>query len=436
MMQEADLYLYWQHYARTQSCFENSGHQVRVLHPGRLKSERGPDFQSARFELDGVIYQGDVELHCRAKDWYRHQHHLDAAYANVILHLICAGHEKPEKVISRISGQEILTLGLPVPDVPVQSFHPARRCRPGKVLRKILLQRMQNLAIHRFELKIQQFISAGAACSDRQIFHENLMRVLGYPGNCDAFQILAQRLDYSWFMLWKQRFGLNFLDLFAIFAGQASFLKLNGVDDYCDSLIRRHRFYQPYLNSVPLDENQWLFARVRPSNHPHFRLAGWAWLAGAGGDSPLESFQEMLIQRLETQILLRELTHFFTLPCPEYWRSHYALMRHTQGHGHKSFFGIARIMEILINVILPFFAFQAKKSGSHGFYQYLQDIYLSLPISVSYAGLENRLPFLSDLRKLWPSQALMQAAISLESMYCLSGECRKCPLGRVSEKSR
>ena len=50
--------------------------------------ESGPDFQDASILYDDLKLFGSIELHINASDWYKHKHHLDKAYNNVILHVV------------------------------------------------------------------------------------------------------------------------------------------------------------------------------------------------------------------------------------------------------------------------------------------------------------------------------------------------------------
>ena len=79
----------WQHRLyRSTDMVTNDGLKVRVIDPGLLNTDAGPDFFNAKVEIDGHLWAGNVELHVRATDWKRHGHDHDKAYDSVILHVV------------------------------------------------------------------------------------------------------------------------------------------------------------------------------------------------------------------------------------------------------------------------------------------------------------------------------------------------------------
>ncbi|MHC1578422.1 MAG: DUF2851 family protein, partial [Dehalococcoidia bacterium] len=66
----------------------STAHQpMKVIYPGTINRDNGPDFRDAVIASKSRLSKGDVEVHVRSSDWYNHQHHIDAAYNNVILHV-------------------------------------------------------------------------------------------------------------------------------------------------------------------------------------------------------------------------------------------------------------------------------------------------------------------------------------------------------------
>ena len=63
------------------------GRKVEVLNPGIHNRNAGPDFMGAKVKMDDVVWVGNVEIHTKTSDWFRHHHDMDAAYENIILHV-------------------------------------------------------------------------------------------------------------------------------------------------------------------------------------------------------------------------------------------------------------------------------------------------------------------------------------------------------------
>ena len=72
-----------------------TGEALKILNPGTLNHNEGPDFRSASIQLGDVVLSGDVELHLYPKDWNQHQHARDPQYRNVILHVSLFDGETP-----------------------------------------------------------------------------------------------------------------------------------------------------------------------------------------------------------------------------------------------------------------------------------------------------------------------------------------------------
>lgn len=101
----------WQHrlWPATLSLATVDGRPVRIIHPGRLNTDAGPDFFNARILIDGRLWAGDVEIHVKASDWYRHGHHTDPAYSSVILHVV----DFDDTAVTRPDGTPIDQMRLP-----------------------------------------------------------------------------------------------------------------------------------------------------------------------------------------------------------------------------------------------------------------------------------------------------------------------------------
>jgi len=110
-MKESLLHYIWRFQKFSKSELRTTkGQAIQVLNPGVLNDFGGPDFLEAKIYLDDLCWTGPVEVHLHSSDWFRHGHQLDAAYDNVILHVVwdfdldvCypSGHSIPTLNLSR-----------------------------------------------------------------------------------------------------------------------------------------------------------------------------------------------------------------------------------------------------------------------------------------------------------------------------------------------
>ena len=88
-MNEDFIQFIWKHRLFDDQAMQTKdGQQVKILHPGQLNTDSGPDFFNARIKIGETSWAGNVEIHQKASDWYRHKHELDSAYDNVVLHVV------------------------------------------------------------------------------------------------------------------------------------------------------------------------------------------------------------------------------------------------------------------------------------------------------------------------------------------------------------
>lgn len=61
---------------------------VTIIKTGDYLELAGPDFFNAQIIIGDQKWAGNVEIHLKSLDWYVHGHENDAAYENVILHVV------------------------------------------------------------------------------------------------------------------------------------------------------------------------------------------------------------------------------------------------------------------------------------------------------------------------------------------------------------
>ncbi len=416
------MYRQWQRLGQSGEVVHSGGHRLRVLWPGRLNPARGPDFVAARFELDGVVYQGDVECHCRFEDWYHHQHHLDQAFAGVLLHLVAQGAHTLQPVTHRLAPGRIPTLALPVPDTNATQgcSHPALRPEAQKSI--------EQLAGQRLKARVRAFQSLLEAEDPERLFHRAFWRALGYPDNGNAFERLAGKWPWPVAFAHADGAGWDEETLYALYGGLAGFLPVSKNSDLWSAFLTARFFqHQSELPQVPLPKAAWQWAGQRSVNHPHFRLAAGVHLLWRLGDAPFRRLWEVFAVRDPFSQLNKRLFEIFRVPCRSYWREHFSLAGPRKSPAHRYYFGRARIVEILINVLIPLAMAHAARRGSFGFADYLEDFYFNLPPVAVYGFLRRQFTWLSDTTKSI-APVYLQGLLELYQSYCLSAGCAHCPV--------
>ncbi len=426
-MQEKELYGWWQYYGRSGKTIYSQGRRLRVLNSGMLNTSRGPDFTSARFELDGIIYQGDVECHQNPTDWYTHNHHLDKAYRQVVLHLV-GQSDNPVPVKSLWCHYPIYTFILPRP--LNSNINPDKTCQPRRGYKKNLKSNLIALAFQRFDKKVNAYIKALNKHNYHELFFIYFFRVLGYPNNANTFQLLAEQLNWAWLMQNKNVLSIHNQHLFAIYAGQAGFISAVCSDAYSQTIKKFYQKYNYLLPSLTFDPELWQFAGNRPNNHPHFRLATGIQIQQHYHFELFDQLKIILQKRQEYQTTFKEIIDIFKLQPDTYWQTHYALGKERKKLPIRTIMGNARITELLINVVLPLSAAQAHLSGSEGFLAYIQSFYLYLPLISVYRCFRQQIGWYQESFKTWPVQAANQSLLLLQSDYCNQLSCNDCPIKR------
>ncbi|NJM93456.1 MAG: DUF2851 family protein, partial [Cytophagales bacterium] len=88
-MHESLLHFLWKHQLISPSGLSTAqGQAVQVFRSGHANHHAGPDFLESRVNIDGLEWNGAVEIHLRSSDWVRHRHSQDPAYETVVLHVV------------------------------------------------------------------------------------------------------------------------------------------------------------------------------------------------------------------------------------------------------------------------------------------------------------------------------------------------------------
>ena len=293
-----------------------TGQQVEVIDTGLANTDAGPDFFNAKLKLDGVLWIGNIEIHERSSDWFKHGHHADAGYNSVILHIA----SEIDTEISRSNGERIPQIQLICPEavrtnykelLETDSYPPFYRIIPS--LSPFTAHSwMTALQMERFEQKATLLNERLKRCQGNweDAFFITLARNFGFGLNGDAFETWAHRLPFR--AVDKHRNDLFQIE--AIFFGQAGILEDSDGDGYYLRLKKEYPYQQQKFGLIPMDASLWRFLRLRPANFPHIRIAQLACL--------YHRAYGLLSRIMETETLqgVRDILKGGT---SEYWLTHY-----------------------------------------------------------------------------------------------------------------
>ena len=293
-----------------------TGQQVEVIDTGLANTDTGPGFFNAKLKLDGVLWIGNIEIHERSSDWFKHGHHADAGYNSVILHIA----SEIDTEISRSNGERIPQIQLICPEavrtnykelLETASYPPCYRIIPS--LSPFTAHSwMSALQMERFEQKATLLNERLKRCQGNweDAFFITLARNFGFGLNGDAFETWAHRLPFR--AVDKHRNDLFQIE--AIFFGQAGILEDSDGDGYYLRLKKEYTYLQHKFGLIPMDASLWRFLRLRPANFPHIRIAQLACL--------YHRAYGLLSRIMETETLqgVRDILKGGT---SEYWLTHY-----------------------------------------------------------------------------------------------------------------
>ena len=293
-----------------------TGQQVEVIDTGLANTDTGPGFFNAKLKLDGVLWIGNIEIHERSSDWFKHGHHADAGYNSVILHIA----SEIDMEISRSNGERIPQIQLICPEavrtnykelLETASYPPCYRIIPS--LSPFTAHSwMSALQMERFEQKATLLNERLKRCQGNweDAFFITLARNFGFGLNGDAFETWAHRLPFR--AVDKHRNDLFQIE--AIFFGQAGILEDSDGDGYYLRLKKEYTYLQHKFGLIPMDASLWRFLRLRPANFPHIRIAQLACL--------YHRAYGLLSRIMETETLqgVRDILKGGT---SEYWLTHY-----------------------------------------------------------------------------------------------------------------
>ncbi|HVI45991.1 MAG TPA: DUF2851 family protein [Chitinophaga sp.] len=399
---------------RQDHLFTTTGEPVQIIYPGILNHHGGPDFGGAKIRIGATLWAGQVELHLRTSDWFRHGHHSNAQYDRIILHVVFV-HDMPGR---DVAGVPCLELQSHIPKILLHRYEALRQSADfvpcsgsaAAVPHLTWLAWKERLLAERWERKMGG-LQAWLICNRynwEEVCYWAVAQSYGMPVNGSPMLQLAQVLPYHVLL----RYRHEPLVLEALLFGQAGFLEDPGSDVYALQLQQEYVYLKRKYQLLPLAPHAWNWLRVRPSAFPSMRIAAFAALMG----QPSRLFSCIL--EAKDLVALEQL--FFIQPSP-YWRTHYRFGQPVQRTSRP---GKQAVHSILINTVLPLLFLYGREKQSRYYQQQALHFLEQLP------------PENNTIIKAWENAGIKQenalesqAMLQLKQYYCDARRCLHCAVG-------
>jgi len=396
-----------------------TGEAIEVVHPGEPNDHAGPDFFNAKIRVGNTLWAGNVEMHVRASEWPAHGHDTDAAYNNVVLHVVW----EEDRPVVRPNGERIPCLALhgrvqprllqiyeqlehERAWIPCQSFFQA-------VAPVVRLNWLDRLLVERLEQKTTAIAERLAATENHweAAFYGSLARNYGLKVNAEPFEALARSLPITILAKHKN----NLIQIEALLFGQAGMLDAVFSEPYPQQLAQEYRHLRHKYGLVPLAESQWKFLRLRPANFPTVRIAQFAAL--------IHQSAHLFSKILETTEV-RSLLHLFDAEPGEYWQTHYQLDKPSAKREKSP--GRDFVELLIINTITPFLFHYGKMKDDESYQKRALDLLENLPAE-SNAVIDGWANLGMNTKNAYQSQSLLH----LKTRYCDAQRCLECAIGNA-----
>ena len=419
-MTEAFLHYVWRYQLLNRGLTTTDGQPVVVLRAGDHNHDAGPDFFNARLKIGDVEWVGNVEVHIHASDWNAHRHQTDAAYNNVILHVVYEldapiqmqnGKTPPTVELRQWLHPSLLQrYDALMEPVPAGTIPCARRV--GEVPSFLLSTFMERLTVERIESKsevVRRMLDESRG-SWEQTCYWLMARYFGGKVNGLAFELLAKATDQRLLARWRD----DRTRLEALLMGQAGLLDGYFEDDYPRRLQADYEALKTGVGLRPMGGHLWKFYRLRPSAFPTIRISQFA---------DLMAQTKNLFSTLLDIVDVKEMERLFNRQASAYWDNHYQYDVPTEKASVKHV-GTMQADLLVINAWVPLLFTYGAVHGQ----QQRKDQALNL---LSQIAAEN-----NQVVRRWQqvgihpaSAAESQALLQLTDNYCNNRRCLECRIG-------
>lgn len=363
-----------------------------------------------------MVWAGNVEIHLRASDWIKHNHHLDPSYNNVILHVV----KEFDGDIWNSLGRNIPTMVLDFPN-HLKSHYNSRWIDESWLpcnlyIRTLPSLRLQNwfkqLHIERVHQKTNRVygILSQPDLDSEEAFYRALASGYGLPINTLPFEMLSSGIPLAILLDFRE----NLTVLEALLFGHSGFLHSGLLEiPYVTELWENYQKKAEAIPGTPVPWYLWKFFRLRPASFPTLRLSQFAQM--------IQKQFPIIIHLLES-ISLVEIEKMFKVSASEYWDTHYVFGKCSPSS--VKYVGQQSVHNLIINVVVPFLYALGKTRQNAKAINRAKEILYELEAESNHI-IKKWSKFGIKPCNAFESQALIQ----LHNEYCKQKRCLDCQIG-------
>lgn len=401
------------------------GDVVEVIDVGLQNHHAGPDFFNAKIKLNGTLWVGNVEIHQRASQWNAHGHTADAAYENVVLHVV----EQADAQAFTPAQRPLPQLELPIPNRVKQNYaellaadkYPPCHKIIAALPKLVLNSWMSRLQTERLEHKTQALLQRVKRCNGswEEACFATLARSYGFGVNGDAFECWAMSMPPGTVVHHRDKL----FQVEAFFMGQAGLLDTDYMtpekreaalaDSYFSALAKEYAYLRHKFNLTPMSGSRWRFLRLRPHNFPYIRLSQLAMLYHK---------QTATLAKLTACETVQQLHALLHTQATDYWQTHFAFGMETPKAGRR--LSEASLNGLIVNAVVPLLFAYGRHRGDEALCLRAMKMLETLP------------PENNNIVSMWKNCGMKvahagdaQALIELKNEYCDRKYCLRCAIG-------
>ncbi|MCS7227882.1 MAG: DUF2851 family protein [Endomicrobia bacterium] len=426
---------------------------IIILSPGKPHTGCCPDFVDAKISVEGKIYCGDVEIHKKRSDWFKHKHSHKKEYKDVILHIF---YEMDTNKIINFSLFELCLKDKIVIDKIYTTETGDHTCFPmeslcGKMLLPKDYEYLESLLISAAEarliIKSEKFYRLFTTKNiEEQILYEEICGTYGYINNKDNFLLLARLVPINKLRkilkteIKNKNEIVNLIE--SIYFGVSGFLdniQKNFTENSDNYYLKKIlKLWEGIKNKFTrqIDFSRWKFYQTRPMNYPYRRIAALSRTVANFINFRISDILCSFFRYYDNEQILTHIMNIFYQPAEGFFANRCSF---TSKPLCKNFplFGEEKVGTVILNVILPYYIYYARKCKDKNLYDKVISFYKELKIrernKIVNQFVEKIIKYQEYRKYFFSNSIFSQGFIQIYKDFCepIHSCCENCYLVKI-----